>query len=139
MDNVISFNQKREPAEMIWVCACGCSTFEVYQGGFARCALCGSNLEKDECGGWYTPDAGSDWVGDEPIKDISGNGDVDFARKLTIKRAGEPEVCALVVIKDDGTIHVWSDPMVDSTEQAEWVVRQIERARDLVCKKQSCV
>lgn len=126
MSDVVKFPTKhKEP--MIWVCNCGCSSFELLSDATARCALCGVISEN---GGWHTPDTDLIWDGDPPMREVSGNGDPEFAKRVTAKRVLDPGVVLAVVLKENGTISAWTN--VETEEQRDWVDRQLGRVRPML-------
>lgn len=120
-----------EPAEPnIWVCACGCSTFELCSDATATCAACGHKPDPEE-GGWFTPpDTTNMWEGDTPVRDISGNGSVEFARYQLSNHAAAPDAALIVVVKEDGTRHAWCNSETD--EQVEWAERALAKAAQTI-------
>lgn len=129
-DDKVVVLKRREPEEkrLIWVCQCGCSTFELSNDGSAQCAFCRETRE--EGGGWFRKDHEPEWMGDEPISDVQGNGSVEFAQRVVAKRALSDDAVALIVIRENGTIHVWSD--LETDEQVDWTKRRIDDAKDLL-------
>lgn len=116
----------------IWVCDCGCSSFELRSNNTACCALCG--VESSE-GGWYLPDEGLAWDGNEPVREISGNGVIDFAKKVIGKRMSDPDVVLAVIVKDGGAISTWSS--IETEEQRKWAHRQLMRVKDILATGKS--
>lgn len=123
MTEIVNFPAKeKQPEPMIWVCGCGCSTFELLSDGAAKCALCQEAIND---GGWLVPATDKEWDGDDPVRDVSGNGEPDFARRVTSKRVLEDDVVLVVVVKQDGTVSTWTD--IETEEQREWAKRQLDR------------
>ena len=122
MSNVIALTK---PLPRIWVCACGCSTFELFEDGEAKCAICGT---QPETGGWSVPETKAEYDGD-PIKDVSGNGSVEFARARVRKLASQEDALLLIVASEDG-VTVWS--AAETAEQRDWVRERISQAADIV-------
>ena len=122
MSNVTPFQSK---VEYLWVCSCGCSTFELLDTGHARCAAC-AVCAPEEQGGWYAPEDASEWVGDAPVRDVQGNGSVEFARRRVAQLAQEPDVVATIVVRSDGTVHSWSS--AETAAQFSWLRRQLVAA-----------
>lgn len=130
MTEVIPLKSKKEPK--IWVCQCGCSTFELLSTGEVRCPVCLVVSDAPD-GGWAPDHEAADWEGDAPIRDISGNGSVDFARHMLVNHAKDPEACAIVVFKLSGSTHVWS--MTETQEQLEWFRQKLDVAYEISAKK----
>ena len=131
MSEIIAFPGTLEPAALeprIWICRCGCSSFNLREDGSTVCALC--SLVDDAHGGWTRLGEEQEYTGDvEPISCVQGNGDVEFARRVVTKRAYEPDAVSIIVIREGGSIHVWTG--AETREQAEWVQRRITDAVEL--------
>ena len=130
MGNVVRFSAK-EP--LIWVCNCGCSTFELLDSGIASCAACGSVADVDGSG-WSSWTAVSRHSEDEAFTDIQGNGSVEFAKRRVARLAQDDDVSVLVVIRSDGGLTVWS--AAETQDQIEWVKRKISQASNLIGRKE---
>lgn len=132
MGDVVSLNQ---PEPRIWVCDCGCSTSIIYENGMTECPNCGG-ITDDPQGGWFD---GYDGKSNEATCEsaqmhhvVQGNGSVEFARARITRLARDEDVCAMVVAKEDGSIHTWSE--AETTEQAEWAREQFAKAADIIEK-----
>lgn len=148
MSEVVSLNAKRaelaaEPeakrAELeaeaeprIWVCMCGCSTFELLSTSEVRCPVCLTTSEAPD-GAWFAPETDGEWDGEPPVRDISGNGSVEFVRHQLSKYAGEEDACAVVVMKRAGSVHAWS--MVETAEQLQWFREKLDAAYEITARK----
>lgn len=120
----------------IWVCECGCTSFELEDTGAARCALCAEPRESQpEDGGWHRTDNDPDWDADRlsPIRQVGANGDPDFVRALTVKRAQQEDVVAVVVLREGGSVHVWCN--IETTEQHEWAKRRMVESFPLMAPR----
>lgn len=130
-DNVVPLRKEEEPEErLIWICQCGCSTFELSNDGTAQCAFC--HHTRHEEGGWFRKELQPEWDGDAPVANIQGNGSVEFAQRVVAKRAVSPDAVALVVVRSEGTIHTWSN--LETDEQVSWACRRLEDAKALISK-----
>lgn len=125
-ENVVPL--RKTPERMIWICACGCSTFELSSDGTAQCAFCHHTREAD--GGWLRQEMEPEWDGDAPVANVRGNGSVEFARRVTAKRAMADDAVTVVVIRNEGNIHVWSD--LETDEQVAWAKRRLDDASRLL-------
>lgn len=136
MSDVVKFGPKAPKTPLIWVCTCGCSTFELLSDNTVRCPVC-EIVSPSPDGGWYAPETDKMWEGKEsdeaPIRDISGNGSVEFARARLRKYATDEDAMAICVFKEDGAVHTWS--MVETAEQLEWLKRKLEVAYELTARK----
>jgi len=117
----------------IWVCDCGCTSFELMSDDTAVCALCGTQrIDDTPLGGWYRKDTDPDWGADRlpPVRQIGGNGDPDFAKRVTMRRIEHPDVVAVVVLREGGAIHTWSN--LETNEQVDWAGRRFAESLDLL-------
>lgn len=128
MSNVVSI--KAEP--MLWVCACGCTTFHALSDGTGECAACNAPHDFDGSG-WIPRLDDRVFTGNDVFRDVQGNGSVEFARRRVADLAASEDVVALVVLRTGGEIHTWSD--VETVEQAEWVGRRMSDAVDLIKRR----
>lgn len=120
----------KEP--QLWVCACGCSTFEILSDGTARCAACDAPHDVDGSG-W------SEWVAksakeeSDTFRDVQGNGSVEFARRRVAQMATDATAALVVVARRDGSVSTWSE--AETAEQSDWVRDKLTQAADLVAEK----
>lgn len=128
MSDVVNFPA---PDVRVWVCGCGCSTHTLNEDWTATCAMCGETVDQGS-GGWYQEvKNGKAYDGDvSPIRDVQGNGSVEFARHLIAKRAQQASAKAICVIHQDGTISNWSD--IETPEQRDWVFQRLEEYKALL-------
>ncbi len=133
MSDVIQLNTKKEePEPMVWVCACGCCTYELLSDSTVRCAMCGAATAGTD-GGWDAPETDKKWDGEAPIRDISGNGSVEFARRRIETYVKDPGACAILVFDDTGSIHTWSK--IETKEQLAWLREKLDASYELVSKR----
>lgn len=136
MSEVVKFGPKAPKDPMIWVCECGCSTFELLSDNTVRCPVC-ETVSPSPDGGWYAPDTDKTWEGKDPdegpIRDISGNSSVEFARARLRKLASDDEAVGVCVFKADGSVHAWS--MVETAEQLQWFREKLDIAYDITARK----
>ena len=131
--SVIDFpiNQPR-----IFVCDCGCSTFALLEDGEAQCANCASMVSGAH-GTWFeaiegAPDHPVD--AEPPFQDVQGNGSVEFARARIARMASDDDVKLLVIARESGAVHVWSE--AETEEQAKWTEEQLEAAAGILRKRE---
>ena len=133
-ENVVSLPKK--PA-LMWVCGCGCATFELHGDGLARCALCMEVAEAEREGsGWFEgslPEMAASFEGDSPMRDLHGNGSLEFARRLAAKRASYDDAIVNITVRSCGTIYAWSG--AETEEQYAWVQEQLTTAKALLDRK----
>lgn len=133
MSDIIPFTKKEQaPPEdpNIFVCRCGCSSFEFYSDGSVKCALCSQHMDSLS-GEWEVPEAPLRPVDADPrVREVSANGDEDFARRVILKRGETPDVVAIVVVREDGSTHMWTN--VEDQEQRNWLMRRIEESRGML-------
>jgi hypothetical protein len=125
VSDIVPFPAKQEP--MIWVCECGCSSFELLNDGTMQCALCGC-MPAD--GAWDPVDSDEVWTGESRIREVSGNGDPDFAKKVTAKRIMDPDTVLSVVIKANGALSAWSS--LETSEKVEWGISRLEDLQEIL-------
>lgn len=117
----------------IFICTCGCSTFELWEDGTSHCAMCDTDVSS-ATGAWYEtqptdiPQRDPDLAA--PIRTVQGNGSIDFARRLIAQRAQAEDAKALVVLREDGAIHTWS--AAETEEQSDWVQQRLQDAMELL-------
>lgn len=114
----------------LWVCGCGCSTFELYDDGGHGCAACGMEWRE---GSWYevVPVAG-EYRG-EPFRDVMGNGCLDFAWARVRRLCDGDDVAMVVVARSDGETSAWFGG--DATpERRKWFGRRLKDARSMLKK-----
>ena len=126
MSNVVSLTR---PAPRIWVCGCGCSSFELNDDLTAQCALCGAK-PNTEVGGWFAADRGSEWTGDEPVREVAGNGDANFSKGILANRLKDGDAVLAVVVREDGTIHTWT--CIETDEQRRWADRKLRKVKSIL-------
>jgi len=121
------FMMIRDPK--IWVCDCGCSTFEIMSDGGAKCAACDAPHNVDGAA-WSAQSVKSE---PETFRDIQGNGSTDFARRRVASMATDEAASVVVVVRRDGSISTWSE--AETQEQSQWVRDGLMQAADLIASK----
>lgn len=117
--SVVSF-PKREAEAAIFVCGCGCASFELNGDGTATCRTCRTVPHE---GGWKT--RGPDdpvFDGDVAFSD-GGNGDGFAERKIKrdVQKA-EWIICGTW----EGRIMSWADGFIETPEQEAWLRNGVE-------------
>lgn len=127
-------HQLRQPAPRIWICDCGCSTFELLSNGTARCAACDADHE-GVGSGWLdrSEDRRSPHAEKETFADVQGNGSVEFARRRVAQMASDENAVLLVVAREDGSLSAWSK--AERAEQFAWAEEKLKQATALVTRK----
>jgi hypothetical protein len=121
-----------KPDREIWVCDCGCATFELNRDGTATCAIC-SHIPSADSGAWFADVKGGPDLDDNataPIQDVHGNGSVEFARRRISQIAAGPDVVAMIALRENGGVHTWST--VDTEERVKWLRRKVKDAVNLI-------
>lgn len=133
MSDVIEFPGGDEPEE-IWVCGCGCRSFELRADGTAACSACFSDLDVDG-GGWYDIVAdGPKWDRETPIfVDLAGGDTADFARAKVAKAASDPSARAVVVVWEGDRVTAWVD--AGTTEELEEISELIDSYKTMTAIK----
>lgn len=117
---------------LIWVCNCGCATFELRDDGKAVCAVCGDH-PVGYSGGWYEDiKDGKPRPDDAPgaIFNTHGNGSVEFARRRTAQIASKDDVVTIVVLRADGQVTTWSG--IDRPSRVKWMRSKLKQAAGLI-------
>ncbi|MFY0633673.1 MAG: hypothetical protein JXQ91_07670 [Vannielia sp.] len=121
--NVVNFPDQKDE---IWVCGCGCSSFQLNGDGSTECAACGGWCEDNS--GWYAEISDGPELDPSinPISDIQGNGSVDFARRRVRQLAGQEDAALLIVATTDGAVSVWCN--AETPEQMAWHFKRLSAA-----------
>jgi len=114
--------------DRIVVCGCGCSTFELYEGGGVECANCSGGI--DGISSWYRINPDVPESDGSVFRNIRGNGSVSFARERLRRMAAADDNVALVVVRPDGVVLVWCG--VETRKQKRWVVKRLRDAKKLI-------
>ena len=125
MSDVIKLPSKQE---RIWVCSCGCSTFELLEVGGARCSLCSTDVEG--AGTWFGTDPAAGDAAEPPVRDVQGNGSVDFVRRHMQEKAKGDDCALMVLAFEDGSVSVWSP--AESDDEKNWAYRRLSDACALI-------
>ena len=123
---------KLERPSVIWVCECGCSSFNIREDGEAECCVC-SQLADADGQGWYDRTKDGHQRSDDldgPIEDTSGNGSMEFVRRRVAQLATDETAVLLVVAREDGSVSAWS--VAETEDQIDWVSEKLEAAMRLV-------
>lgn len=132
MGEITDFPTKKEEKEekepRVWVCTCGCSTFELLETGETRCGLCATI--SDHSGGWYSYPSEAEWTEDSPMQDIQGNGSVEFVRELMKRRIDEDAAVVVLVLEKNGRMHAWT--AAENPEQHAWSLKELESATGIL-------
>lgn len=130
MSDVVPFPSKVVP-DTIWVCGCGCCSFALLDGGRTTCSACGNDTAVSAAGGWFVPPSpGLVWGGNTPVTHITGNGSPEFARRRMTRFANEEDVAGIIIIRDSGQLHTWTD--VDTNEGVQWLQERMKDAAGLI-------
>lgn len=129
MSSVANLNP---PQRRIWVCACGCSTFNLMSDGAAICANCEWDvMDANDPAGWVRLPAEAEYAGERsPYEDVQGNGSVDFARARIGRLAKDDDVELVVLARTDGTVHAWGT--MDTVERLDWARERLVEAAKLL-------
>jgi len=116
MTDVIEFPD-RTGRDEIWVCSCGCRSFELRSNGTSACAACFGEVDVD-AGGWYDDVVdGPKWDRENPIfRDLAGGDTTEFARAHVAVAASDPSARAVVVVWENDRVTAW----LNAKDQAEF-------------------
>jgi hypothetical protein len=137
MGEVINIRSEEE-SELIWVCQCGCSTFELLSSQELRCANC-ELMSTFETAAWDNYwDKGEMRADDAAprFSDVQGCGSVDFARARLNRIASQSDVALLVVATEDGSVSVWSSDRGE--DHLAWAEERIDIAHALLGNRIGC-
>ena len=125
-----------KPEPRVWICACGCSSFELFSDGTVRCAAC-QGLHDNYVAGWLTRCGDRETAIDETetFSSVGGNGSMDFARRRIAQIAQDDSTVLLVVARRDGHVSTWA--VADTDEQFDWVRERLSQAADLIARSTS--
>ena len=128
MTEIVSFPS---PERLIWVCDCGCSTFNLFSDGMAACSLCQAPVT-GAMDGWQSRTESAK-AREEPLtsmSDYQGNGSPEFALALIRKTASDPDVKLVIVATGDSRTRVWA--AADTQPEMEWTKDRITDAIGLL-------
>lgn len=94
----------------LWVCGCGCATFELRGDGAALCAACGTETAQ---GGWAPVKDRPVWGGGGIDRVTRGNDDPAFARRYVGNAVHYEDTMFVAVVGSDGTALTWRDDSND--------------------------
>jgi hypothetical protein len=126
MSDVVNFPTA---SKQIWVCLCGCSTFQIFDDGSTECSACGQ-WTPDDGGGWVEELAGRGSFEGDCFADTQGNGSVEFARARAAKIACQPDVKLVVTASESGALVCWH--VVSNEEQRAWALEKLDAAKKLI-------
>ncbi len=111
---VVSF-PKREQEAVIFVCACGCASFELNGDGTATCRSCRSIPNE---GGWKIRGEDDPMFEGDVFHSDGGNAD-GFAERKIKRDAQKAEwiICGTW----EGRIMSWADGLIETPEQEAWL------------------
>ena len=125
-----------EPKNIIWVCRCGNTTFELRPGYIATCAHCDVEVvspDEEGLGAWKLgkePEVPAD-----PPQDELGHTVVDFNDNAATKRQvaryiEQTDTAFIIIAAQSGELKTYGSVIGEA--QAEWFENRIERARSLL-------
>ncbi len=112
--SVVSFPKREEP-DAIFVCNCGCASFELHADGRATCRACMSIADD---GGWKVRRDGDASFEGQHIYSDGGNAD-DFAERRVKREATKADW--IIFGTYEGRIVSWSREFVDTPEREAWL------------------
>lgn len=128
MTKVVDFRQK-DP--MIWVCDCGCSTFNLLSDGKAACSVCAAPVV-GAVDGWQD-DTITARPREKPLvprNDHQGNGSAEFALALIRKSVMSDAAVLIVVAESDSRTRLWA--AANTKEQIKWTRERLKDAETLL-------
>ena len=133
MTNVITLPKKED---QVWVCKCGCYTFELRGDGKAVCAGCRVEPTDGDGLGWWRPKREGDQEVDpnmRPTASVVSNVE-NYTRHAMEHRVKDPTITWVVCGRDDGSVHSWKvHPAEDgSPDRNRWLLRRLKDAARLL-------
>ena len=131
MADVVDFPAR---PQQIWVCECGCASFDLRSNGTSSCSVCGLVTTGDK-GGWFDEIAdGPDFPADQEVfRDFNWNGSIEFARHQILQAAADKTARAVVVVWQGERMTCWLD--ADNLEDQERLSELIDQNKDVVRRK----
>lgn len=117
--------------DTIFVCQCGCSTWRLLNDATVECAACENRSMS--AAAWYEEKPKAPEFDGEPFVDIQGNGSVEFARSRLQRMAADPDLSLIVLVRENGTIHMWSN--AETKKRIKWTVQRLKQAADLLKRR----
>lgn len=127
---VIAFPTKPPPDRIVWVCACGCSTFYILPGKRAECAACMEPLNPDQSEGWNDvdePPVPPEVPRPTIVRPLVDMNDPNYNMRAVMAHASHTDSAIVLVVQQDGDLHFWHDQF-ETPEQADWVRGRLDRA-----------
>jgi hypothetical protein len=123
--NIVEFPN---PAEMLWVCDCGCMTHLVYVDGRSVCASCGEEDER----GWVQVQPAGDDPGDIEMHRVQhyedGSEGQAFSLQRVAQRVSAGEFLAVVGFRAEGGMTTWRADRFETPQQRGWLLRRLREA-----------
>jgi hypothetical protein len=140
VSNIVPFGRKREDdgSRTLWICSCGCSSFQLRADGWAECARCEAVQNGVSQGEWFerlrcVPDEV------EPQPDNSEKivrfNTSEAALAHVLSRATPSVAAFVIVLHRDGSISCWGDEIEDEKDRAWFDARVAEAAELRTVKK----
>lgn len=129
--SVVKF-EKPKPETMIWVCVCGCASFELHANGDAVCRGCQLPTSDQDGLWWDTIKTQNAETETGPSFFDSGNGD-NFAEHLAKRNVKDAEW--LIWGKTSGQVTAWSRDYFETPEHEEWFRSRAAIGVDLIMKE----
>lgn len=116
--SVVPFSPKPAPPKAIFVCNCGCASFELASTGEAICRNCQSIAGDD--GGWLEnlPTSSVLYEGDGVAFSDGGNCS-DFAERKAKRDASSADW--LIFGSYKGRVQAWCHEFIDTPEREKWL------------------
>lgn len=134
MTSVVDLNRERRDRRLIWVCACGCTSFYLAADGGAFCQSCGCDVTDGPAQQWRAklppapePEAAEELGGDTFKVTNLDSAETWFKRRL---REDTKTVLGAAAIYTDGSLSSFAMPdLWDTPERIEWTERRLADLR----------
>lgn len=133
MADIVQF-QKRERGDLLWICACGCSTHRHYSDGRVECASCG-NVGSVSNDGWRqllppTPSTPVEVVPDGSFAVYP----IDTAETFMKRRMKDADgIDAVVILHAGGQASTWA--LGDATTDLDALSLRLSEAAVRMCRR----
>lgn len=135
MADVVQFPDRADgPSDhdYLWICPCGCVTFEVRGDGSFVCANCAETSDVDQ-GGWFKQGEPEIDCAEERVVRGNDPDDIRFLRQRISRMVLEEDTCGVVVIRQDGGITFMEDACTD--DRKSWYRRRLNQAKKMLGRR----
>jgi len=134
MSNVIPLSTRDM---QVWVCKCGCYSFELREDGKAVCNACHAEPNNNDGLGWWRPKQDDDKQVDKNMRPVSStlSNVENYSRyRMEHEIVADQTVSWVAYGRDDGSVQTWKKhPQEDgSPDRNRWILRRLKDAARLL-------